>query len=232
MTKLRMFPLLFRFILCLTVFTFLFLYCTHIFIKGLQLWCLHFISAWQRWNEPVHTNQFRDILFHVWPLHSQRLIQIGSSIMQPSYIYSFVIFTIFIENRITITLFPRAFAKKKYQTNLKREIKLLHLNKLSLVPKKLSLPSSLKKKKNIKIRKMVKDTRFQLLRKKRGKRKEKTILKIPTLWTINYHSFSKRNFPRDLPHKFTFYRALITISGRKRVECSTGRNIQRYNSRR
>ena len=121
--------------------------------------------------------------------------------MQPSYIYSFVIFTIFIENRITITLFPRAFAKKKYQTNLKREIKLLHLNKLSLVPKKLSLPSSLKKKKknkdpkkekkkknqtqkkkkNIKIRKMVKDTRFQLLRKKRGKRKEKTILKIPTL---------------------------------------------------
>lgn len=97
----------------------------------------------------------------------------------------------------------------------------MHLNKLSLVPNKLSFPPSLKKKKNIKIH--GKDIRFQLLKEKKRKvKKREDNSKNPYALNNKLSFVLQRNFLRDLPHKFTFYRALITISGRKRAERSTG----------
>lgn len=124
------------------------------------------------------------------------------------YIFIRLYFTIFIENRIT----------------------LFSLNKSSLVPKKLSLPPSLKKKK-------YQDPRNGKRRTIPALKKKEDNSKNPYALNNKLSFVLQRNFLRDLPHKFTFYRALITISGRKRVECSTEHRekqatVHRYNSRR
>lgn len=97
----------------------------------------------------------------------------------------------------------------------------MHLNKLSLVPNKLSLPPSLKKKKKYQ------DPRKRHTiptpeGKKRKVKKREDNSKNPYALNNKLSFVLQRNFLRDLPHKFTFYRALITISGRKRAERSTG----------